>query len=238
MPNSFRRKPAFAGLLGLALFSASVLSHAQEATPLSSVERLVTRIDLSVQAVGEFTGSSSGTNYLQQTVSLIPSETVGYGATLRYIRKPLLGFEFNYNLIRYTNNFALSASSNPSLCGTASCGVPAASYGVQANAKEYSGGYIAHTRRDYFGVKPFAGVGFGTIQFTPTVNGGYHLPRQYRAAYSYKIGAETYLLGDHLGARVDFRQVIHNAPDFLTDYLTIHRHTITSEPEIGLFLRF
>jgi hypothetical protein len=230
MVNSQCRTSLYATLLGLASLAAPFAAHSQEAKPVGKLFRQLDRIDLGLLGVGEFNGSNSGTNYLKQPVALKASNTVGYGANLRYIAKPLIGFEFTYSYARYTNNFTLGASPVYN--------DPAAFYGVQSNAKEYTAGYVAHTPKSYFGVKPFAAVGLGTIRYQPTIGGGYSLPQQYRAAYYYGIGAETYVIGDHVGVRAEFRQTFHNAPDFLTDYLIIHQHTVTTEPVIGIFLRF
>jgi hypothetical protein len=44
--------------------------------------------------------------------------------------------------------------------------------------------------------------------------------------------------GPHFGIRGQFRQIISLAPDYGQNYLTIKQRTITSEPAIGVFLKF
>ncbi len=229
---SFRRTSFASVLLGLALFATVTNAPAQDVKPITPLQKQLDRIDFAISGVGEFTPNSNGNNYLLQSIQLVPSNTLGYMVSLRYIRKPLLGFEFNYGYARYSQNFTLSKSSTTT--------TPGAFYGVQSNAKEFTGAYVVHTPKTYFGVTPFAAVGAGAIHFQPTIGGGYGLPQQYRAAYFYSVGAEEILLYDHFGVRAQFRQVFHNPPDYLTNYLhmTNQSHTVTTEPSFGVFARF
>jgi hypothetical protein len=193
-----------------------------------ALDRQLSRIDLAVTASGVFNQSSSGfatVNGHQNTlVNLSPGNTGGAVVTLRYVVSPLIGFEGNYGYARYTDTFTPFGSQPIG--------------GVQQNASEYSFGYVAHTRKQYFGVTPFASAGAGTIVFRPTPGGGLALPEQARAAYYFSIGAETTVLSPHFGIRAQYRQVFFKAPDFLTNYLTIQQRTSTYEPGFGFFLRF
>jgi opacity protein-like surface antigen len=236
MLNSFRQAPhaalqlSLAALLSLAPLVVSSAASAQATTPPSTFERAMSHVDLGVLGEGEFTKSTSGTNYLGQSEFLQPSNTLGYLISVSVVKSPLVGLQLNYGYARYSQNFTLGKSTLTT--------TPAQFFGVQSNAKEYSLGYLAHARRKYFGVTPFAGAGIGTIKFTPTTNGGEGFKQQYRATYFYNLGVETYVLGDHLGARGGFRQQFYNAPDFLTNYVTDNKRTISSEPFLGVFLRF
>lgn len=219
----------------LAHFGASLLfascaaaASAQQAHP--ALDALFSHVDVGVSAVGEFTPSSNGTNYLSQSVQNSPSTTVGVLATVRYVKSPFVGGEFNYHYARYTENFNYTALNTG--------GPSAVVLGVQTNATEYTFGYLAHTRGPHFGVQPFAGAGAGVIAFRPTKFGGEGYQTQARAAYYYEVGAEQAILNSHFGVRVQFRQVFYNAPDYETNYLTTHKRTITSEPTIGFYYHF
>jgi hypothetical protein len=208
---------------------AGSTAKAQATSQNPGLDKQLSRIDLSVVGVGVFNKASNGVatvNSVPNTpVSLSPGNTAGAVVSLRYIARPLVGFEFNYGYARYTDTFT-------------PFGAPGTSAGVQQNASEYSFGYVAHTRKQYFGLTPFASAGLGTIVFRPTPGGGEALPEQARAAYYFSVGAETTVLSPHFGIRAQYRQVFFKAPDFLTNYLTIQQRTTTYEPGVGFFLRF
>lgn len=259
MPISFRR-PVFAGpsllvpafLLCLFSFPASPANAQDTPAPPNAFQRQLNRIDLSVVASGEISSPVSGieqrdahvvttigsTSYVSSTELFIkPSSTVGELATLRYIVKPYVGFEFNFGNLRYTQNYTFTTTTAP----TPSTPLPAPNYlpgGVQTGARELTLGYVAHLKYHPFGITPYLGAGGGTIAFHPTPGGGQGLPFQYRAAYYYNLGLEDNFPGSNFGMRVGFRQLIYLAPDFQQNYLTITRRTRTSEPIVGFFLRF
>jgi hypothetical protein len=200
----------------------------QTTTQNTALDRQLSRLDLGVIAVAVLNKDSNGTatvNGVSNTpVNLNPSNTVGPVVTLRYVVSPLVGFELNYGYARYTQTFTpFGALSNA---------------GVQQNASEYTAGYVAHTRKEYFGVTPFASVGLGTIAFRPTPGGGEGLINQARAAYYYSVGAEKIVFSPHFGLRAQYRQLFFLAPDFETNYLTIKQHTSTYEPGFGFYVKF
>jgi hypothetical protein len=216
-------------LFCLLLTTAGSIAKAQATSQNPGLDRQLSRIDLGVNGVGVFNKASNGfatVNGVPNTpVSLSPGNTAGALVTLRYIVSPFVGFEGNYGYARYTDTFTPFGTANSSA-------------GVQQNASEYSFGYVAHARKQYFGVTPFASAGLGTIVFRPTPGGGEALPEQARAAYYFSVGAETTVLSPHFGIRAQYRQVFFKAPDFLTNYLTIEQRTTTYEPGVGFFLRF
>ncbi len=191
-----------------------------QATPVTTLDRQLSRIDLAVTGVGQFTGDVSGTNYLGKSLTQKASSTLGALVTLRYIKSPLVGFEGNYGYARYTENFSSYVFG-----------------GAQTKATEYTLGYVAHTPA-IFGLHPFASVGAGSIAFRPTPGGGQGLPEQARAAYYYSAGVENTVFSNHFGLRAQIRQVFFKAPDFGQNYLTINKSTSTFEPGVGIFLRF
>jgi hypothetical protein len=214
-------------LFCLLLTAAGSTAKAQTTSENPALDRQLSRIDFGVLGVGVFNSDSKGTaivNAKPTTVNLSPGQTAGAVVTLRYVISPLIGFEGNYGYARYVDTFT-PFGAQPSV-------------GVQQNASEYTLGYVAHTRKQYFGVTPFASVGLGTIAFRPTPGGGQALPKQARAAYYFSVGAETTILSPHFGIRAQYRQLFFKAPDFETNYLTIQQRTSTFEPGFGFFLRF
>jgi len=207
----------------------SVGASAQDqATIPTALQAQLDRVDFAVSGIGVFNKSSTGTvqNSTQPggTLTINPGNTLGALITLRYVVKPLVGFEFNYGYSRYTQKF------------TGVSGTPGV-FGVQNNAKEYTFGYVAHLH-EFSGFTPFVAGGAGTTAFRPTTRGGQGLLTQARATYYYSIGAESTFGSPHFGFRAQFRQAFFKAPDFGANYLRIERHTSTFEPGIGFFIRF
>jgi hypothetical protein len=239
MSNVFRRsflkpfvRPAVPALLvpallvvAATLLAAPIAQAQTPAAPPTAFDKQLERIDFAISGVGLFTNTVSGIEKRDNApLSEYGSNTAGALITLRYIKKPLLGFEFNYGYSRYTQDFV----PNTIVVG-----------GVQNKATEYSLGYVAHIHKlDFMGLQPFAGAGGGTIAFTPTPYGGQGLKEQARAAYYYQAGVEDPIFTSHIGIRASFRQLIYLAPDFGQNYLTITRRTRTSEPQVGFYARF
>ena len=198
------------------------------------MQKQLDKVDFAIVAAGEITSTVSGVeqrdaNTTHTVLTIKPSSTVGELATIRYTVKPWVGFEFNFGNLRYTQDYTFVPlpSSQAILTG-----------GAQAGVRELTLGYVAHLKYHPLGITPFLGAGGGTIRFTPTPGGGQHLPQQYRAAYYYQAGVEDNFPDSHFGMRLAFRQSIYLAPDFLQNYLTITRRTITTEPTVGFFVRF
>ncbi len=227
MLNLLRPSCARSVFFCLLLTAAASTAEAQTSQPPTALDRQLSRIDLGVVGLGIFNKSSTGTatiNAVPTEVNLSPGNTAGALVSLRYTVKPLVGFELNYSYARYTDTFTpFGALPNG---------------GVQQNAGEYTLGYVAHAKKQYFGFTPFASAGLGTIVFRPTPGGGLALPEQARAAYYISAGAETTVFSPHFGVRAQYRQVFFKAPDFETNYLTIQKQTTTFEPGFGFFLRF
>ena len=221
MSNVSRPRFIASALLCLTTCFAATAVHAQ-AIPETMLQRQLSRIDLGVTAIGQITKDVSGTNYLNVPLNQKASTTVGVLVTLRYVKSPFLGFEANYSQARYTENFS--------------------SYiigGAQTKASEYSLGYVAHTPGSFFGFKPFAAAGAGSLAFRPTAGGGQGLPTQARMVYYYNVGVDDdALFSKHFGVRVHLRQAFFKAPDFGQNYLTIQQRTSTLEPGIGFYLKF
>jgi hypothetical protein len=187
-------------------------------------------MDFAVSAAGVLTSKVTGKNYQGIGFTEKGSSTVGTLVTLRYVAKPYVGFEFNYDHSRFTED-----TTAYSACPNTACNyIPG---GAQVGVNELSLGYVAHPRR-IFGVQTYLGAGGGTMRFKPTPYGGQGLPEQYRAAYYYDGGVEQTFPSSHFGVRLGFRQLIYLAPDFGQNYLTITRRARTSEPTFGFFVHF
>ena len=230
MMKVFRRL-AVASTLGALVLLAALPAFSQDTpAPQTPLDRQLAKVDLGVSAAGEFTSNTSGTGQTGLAVANTPSSTVGYLISLRYIHSPFIGAEFNYERNRYEQNFVYTA--------LVPGGTQQVILGVQTNATEYSFGYVVHTPNLYHGVQPFASVGAGSIAFRPTSGGGQGNTNQARAAYYYNVGAETLVYGPHYGLRASFRQVFSLTPDFQQTYLRDHQRQTTTEPTIGIFVRF
>jgi hypothetical protein len=231
MLNVSRPLCVCAVLLGLLATLAGTSAQGQtESTIPTPLQKQLDRLDLGVSGIGVFNRPSSGTIVRNNqpngptSLSIDPGNTLGALVTVRYVVKPLVGFEVNYRYSRYTQKFT-GVSNTPGVLG------------IQNNASGITVGYVAHTPQ-LFGVNPFIGVGAGTTVFRPTPTGGLGYLEQARATYYYSLGAETTLGSPHFGLRAQFRQEFFLAPDYGTNYLTIKQHTTTFEPGIGFFLRF
>jgi hypothetical protein len=236
-----RRLCTFGALL-LSLAAVPRSASAQAVIAPSPFEVFLSHFDLGVSGSGEFTNNTSAPNYLKQQVALSPSTTVGVLVELRYTVSPRIGVQFNYDNVRYTDNYTITNTTSSSL------GALPLVLGVQTKATEYSLGYFGHF--GHFGVlRPFVGGGGGVLGFRPTSGGGDGLPGLSRGAAYYNVGADITLVeasnadtgarfADRIGARVQFRQVFFGAPDFNTNYLANGARSSTIEPSVGFYLRF
>ena len=216
-------------LLAAATLLACATSAAfAQTTPLG---RQLARVDFGISGAGIFNKQVSGPvlptaapNY-KTTLTQYGSNTFGAVASVRYIAKPYVGFEFNYGFARYTENYS-PAPNGSSI------------FQIQTTHNEYTLGYVATPAHPIFGLQPFVSGGAGTIEFKPTAGGGEGAPKQARAVYYYNVGLQQELAGSHFGVRASFRQLFFLAPDYEQNYLTIKKRTITSEPTIGFYARF
>ncbi|HEY0161966.1 MAG TPA: outer membrane beta-barrel protein [Edaphobacter sp.] len=202
-------------------------AHAQATSGNPALEKQLSRIDLGIGAMGTITKDVQGTNYLNADIKQEASKTVGALITIRYTVSPYLGGEFNYSYARFTQHFRDSASGQDLyLIG-----------GIQANASEYSFGYVAHPPHAILGAKPFLSAGLGTTAFRPTPGGGQSLFSRARMTYYYSAGLEKNL-NNHFGLRASFRQTFYKAPDFGVNYLELQKRTWTVEPTVGFVIHF
>ncbi len=238
MTNVFRRllhgaprKATLCATLLSALFASSAFAQ-DPAAPETAFDRQLDRLSLSVVGTGQFSTSTNGTNYLNQTVNLVPSNTFGAIVNLRYTVKPYVGFELNYGYARYTENFTI-ANTATSPTGVTSLFLP-----IQTNANEYTLGYVVHAKELHYGVIPFASVGAGATAFRPTKGGGLGFLEQARATYFYSVGADTPPIAKYFGLRATFRQNFYLAPDYQTNYIRDLKRSMAFEPGLGFYIKF
>lgn len=213
------RLPKFFFFLGFALSAGGALAQ-------SKLQQQLSHVDLGLQAVGEFSSTASGPTTIPsplpagQIVTISPSNTVGALVTIRYAPKPYMGAEFNGGYSRYTEDLNVQ---------------PLA---IQTQADEFTFGYLVTPPYTVFGVRPYASAGVGGMRFAPTRGGGEGAPPIGRMVEYYSVGVQKNILSENFGIRAGFRQLFYTAPDFYQNYLTINKRASTSEPVIGLYLRF
>ena len=231
MPRQF-----FKVLLGCALLALASAAHGQDTPTVTRTSRFLSHFDLGISGTALFTKSVDGTvnqSALGAPYSVSQSASTSAGAlvTLRGQKSAWKGLEFNFGYGRGTQSYSCCNNSTTT-------GVFQGPFLPQATSNEFTLGYLARPERTFFGFKPYLSVGLGSTEFKPTRNGGQGLQPQARATYYYSVGGESYLVGDLLGVRFGLRQLFYQDPDFGQNYLTIHKNTFTTEPQVGLFLHF
>jgi hypothetical protein len=239
MTNVFRRifvhgaphKATLCATLLTALFASSAFAQ-DTAAPETAFDRQLERLTLSVVGTGQFSTGTNGTNYLNQTVNLVPSNTFGAIVNLRYTVKPYIGLEINYGYARYTENFTI-ANTSTSPTGATGLFLP-----IQTNANEYTIGYVAHTKELHYGVTPWVSAGAGATAFRPTKGGGLGFLEQARATYYYAFGADSVPIAKYFGLRATFRENFYLAPDYQTNYIRDLKRSTAFEPGFGFYIKF
>lgn len=206
----------------LALTLLATAGRAQDTTGPTKFDRFIAHFDMGLQGTGVFTKSVTGTTYNGAQITQDGSNTFGGLFTLRGTKSPWVGAELNLGYARYTQSYSCCQLQG----------------GAQANAEEFTLGYVVHPDRTFFGAKPSFSAGSGSIAFVPTALGGQGLHTQARQVYYYSASADVPAFADFFAIRVGFRQQFYKAPDFGQNYLTIKKMTITSEPVIGFIFHF
>ncbi len=201
--------------------------------------------DVAISGYGAFNQSSSGTTTIQK-----PSDQAGFLIEARHISNPLVGYELTYAYNRANQAYATNVGPLP--CPTSGCSNPTAA--VQANAHEITADWVASLK--VLNVRPFALAGGGVLVNVPvgasltTVvcngllpstcfesTGSTPTQTQAKAMFVYGAGADLSVL-PHLGLRFQYRGRVYKAPDLVTAFSSTDKFTRTSEPVLGVFLRF
>jgi opacity protein-like surface antigen len=199
--------------------------------------------DVALSGYGAFNQSSSGSTTIQK-----PSDQAGFLIEARHISNPLVGYEVTYAYNRANQAYA---TSQPQACPAFGCSSSTAA--VQANAHEITADWVASLR--ILNVRPFALAGGGVLVTVPqggsvTTNVcGLLTPlcsssttaastqTQAKAMFVYGAGVDWTVL-PHLGLRFQYRGRVYKAPDLATAFSSTDKFTRTSEPVLGVFLRF
>lgn len=203
--------------------------------PHSKLGRALAKVDLGLSGIATFSGSTSGTSASgpngPQTFTQTASNGAGLLVTLHGQKSPWVGAEFNYSLSKNSNRYTCCNYSPTT-------GQPlTAPFEVQATMHEYTLGYAIRPVTTLAGLHPYAAVGVGTMEFSPTKYGGQNLPKQARMTYYGTVGVEA-ALSPSFGFRAGIRELSFLAPDFGQNYLTIRKRVLTTEPQIGVYLHF
>ena len=170
--------------------------------------------DVSVSVFGQFTTTVSGNGITQST-----SDSVGGQAAFRHSYHWWLGYEGSYAYTRFNEYYT---------------GQP---YPYQHNLHDFSGAYL-FTAPGPLGFHPFAEVGVSALIFSPSLNGGQNVSWQGRPALNFSVGINQALFTSHFGIRVQYRGLYYKAPDFGEAFLNTDSHRLTTEPMVGVYLRF
>jgi hypothetical protein len=213
---------------GALLSFAGIVAVASAQAPVTELDRQLDRVTLGINGMGVFTKSTSGPDHtFNQNVTDTPGNTAGALIELRYIKSPLVGLEFNFTYARYLQTYT-----GPHIQTFAEYPL-----GIQANASEYSLGWVFHTPK-VLGIGTFVSAGGGSTAFKPTKGGGQNVTEQARATFYYNAGFEQQVISPHFGLRASIRQAFYLAPDFQQNYLTNLQRTYTVEPTAGFYLHF
>lgn len=149
---------------------------------------------------------------------------------MRYIDRPLVGFEFTYSYNPEDQTIAPVPS--PACAPFFTCNDPAPKLSVKAS--EVGVDYVVSKK---FGViRPFAVGGLGFFISSPA-NSTYEVQTVVRPAFIFGGGLD-FALGPHFGIRGQFRDNIYHAPNLSNFNPTTGKYTYTAEPMGGVYYSF
>lgn len=202
------RKLAWFCLVPLAGLLLGFDAQAQAPKALSNNE-------ISVDGLYEFTPNTSGNG-----IDLRSTHSGGFAGTFSHSYHWWLGYQAGYDYARYTNYY----STYP--------------FGIQNNQHEFSGSYYVHGPHAIARIQPFGFAGVSGLLFSPSLNGGQNVPRQWRVGVNYGAGIDVPLLTSSFGIRLQYHGVMYKAPDFGQSYFTTNAWRNTSMPMGGIYFRF
>jgi opacity protein-like surface antigen len=197
--------------------------------------------DVAISGYGAFNQSSSGSTTIQK-----PSDQGGFLIEARHISNPLVGYEVTYAYNRANQAYA---TGQPQVCPAFGCSSSTAA--VRANAHEITADWVASLKILNF--RPFALAGGGVLVNVPeggtfttiscnlvlcsTSTTSASTRTEAKAMFVYGAGVDWTVL-PHLGLRFQYRGRVYKAPDLVTAFSSTGAFTRTSEPVLGVFLRF
>ncbi len=208
--------------------------------------------DVSASIYGAFSGTTTGDGTQQS-----PANQAGGLIELRHIANPIFGFEATYSFNRADQTY----TSHPGACPAFGCTISTES--VSSNAHEITADWVPSLH--IANLRPFAVLGVGLLLNVPataqatvtttapceglqcclecaagsTVTTTTTSPTQTstKAVYVYGAGLDWGLL-PHLGLRLQYRGNLYSAPNVTKLFSSTSTFAHTSEPMIGVYLRF
>ena len=182
--------------------------------PAAHAQKALTNNEVSVNGLYQFTPAVSG-NGITDTAS----KSGGAAAFFDHSYHWWLGYEAGYVYSRYTEFYTGQV------------------FGIQHNMHEFSGSYYVHGT-SVMGLQPFAAAGVSAVIFSPSLNGGQNVSWQARPGLNFGAGVNVPLFTGHYGLRAEYRAVAYKTPDFGLPQLTTNAYRITSDPMVGIYIRF
>ncbi len=179
----------------------------------ASAQNFLHNSDIAVSAFGQFSPTVNGNG-----IGLNTTDSVGGQAAFRHSYHWWLGFEGSYSYTRFAEIYSNQR------------------FPIQHNTHEFAGSYLV--TMPSFIIHPFAFAGVSALVFSPTLNGGQNASWQGEPAFNFGAGINQALLTSHFGIRLQYRGVYYKAPDFGQALLDTGRSRLTSEPMVGIFLKF
>ena len=197
--------------------------------------------DIALSGYGAFHQKTSGNETLQG-----PSDQGGFLVELRHIRNPLVGYEVAYGYNRANQGYTFVPPCPAFGCASSTAAIP-------ANQHEVTADWVVSLKLLMF--RPFVLAGGGVLVTQPqggtitTTSCGTINPLcsqttsnavtqvQAKGEFTYGAGVDWTVV-PHLGVRLQYRGRVSKAPDLATAFSSTDSFTRTSEPVLGVFLRF
>jgi hypothetical protein len=195
-------------------FSAALLLFIAGFAAQSHAQIPLRHSEISLSGFGQFTPAVTGNG-----VTVDPTRSIGGQAAFRHSYHWWLGYEASYNYTRYSEHY----SNSP--------------FAIQHNMHEFGASYLV-SGVSLLGFRPFALGGVSAVVFSPTLNGGQKVSWQGEPGLNFGAGIDRSLLTSRFGVRLQYRGVYYKAPDFGEPQLKSDKYRLTSEPMVGLYLRF
>lgn len=195
-------------------FSAALLLFVAGFAPQSHAQNPLRHSEISVSGFGQFTSGVTGNG-----VSVDTTRSVGGQAAFRHSYHWWMGYEASYGYTRFSEHY----SNSP--------------FAIQHNMHEFGASYLV-SGVSLLGFRPFALAGISAVVFSPSLNGGQKVSWQGEPGLNFGAGIDRSLLTSHFGVRLQYRGVYLKAPDFGEPQLKSDKYRLTSEPLVGLYLRF
>ncbi len=185
--------------------------------------------EFSAQVSGVFTKNTNFNNVTNSPSSVnhqIATNSVGLLFGYRYHFNSCEALEMEYG---YTENGQRYYT--PATAGNSS----GLAYAITSQMHDIDFNEVITTPRLAGFFQPFILAGGGALIFVPT-NNTFGPSSQTRAMFDYGAGLDFHI--GHLGARVEYRGLIFQVPDFGVPALASNRYTHLAAPSVGLVFTF